>query len=203
VSDQLPCVIGIDVGTSGVRVIAVAQDHAEIAMSRLRFNELGQEKKLTAKSPELWWLAVELAIRDILKKIPNYTVVAMAVDGTSGSVLPIDESGVPLSEPLMYNDAVEEHTIIESIAASMPLTSGAGGATSGLAKVVQFATLKPHAVIHQADWIVGQLCGEYCHSDTNNALKSGFDPVGMIGPDWIDDVADGRALLPDVATPGD
>jgi len=174
------------------------------------------------RSTELWWeglrrstLAVTTQLRDSQLQEPQlqeagvqkprsqkYRVVALCVDGTSGSVLPINGNGEPVATPLMYNDAVDDQVILSSIARAMPKHSAAGGATSGLAKVISFKQLQPHAVIHQADWIVGKLCGNFRHSDANNALKTGFDPVSMQWPDWISDVADVLPLLPDVAVPG-
>jgi len=103
----------------------------------------------------------------------------------------------------MYNDTVDDVSILESIASVMPHHSAAGGATSGLAKVIKFAPLQAAAVVHQADWIVGKLCGNFTHSDANNALKTGFDPVAMKWPEWINEVAEVVNLLPDVAIPGD
>jgi len=127
----------------------------------------------------------------------------MSVDGTSGSMVPIDKNGEPLSQPMMYDDAVDDASILESIASRMPQHSAAGGATSGLAKVLKFAPLRPEAVVHQADWIVGKLSGNFTHSDTNNALKTGFDPVAMKWPEWISETGDVVNLLPNVALPGD
>ncbi|MFT4725799.1 MAG: sugar (pentulose or hexulose) kinase [Granulosicoccus sp.] len=200
-----PCVLGIDVGTSGVRAIAVDRNGDALTMSRHLYTDIAFDKKdtQTYRSTTLWWQAVELAIDAVMSELNDYSVVALSVDGTSGSVLPIDAQGTPIAIPLMYNDAVDDQSILDAIARSMPSFSAAGGATSGLAKVLHFAPLKPFAVVHQADWIVGQLCGCYTHSDANNALKTGFDPIEMIWPAWISDVADVLPLLPNVSVPGE
>lgn len=203
--DTQACVIGIDVGTSGVRAIAVDHVGNALTMSRHLYTDIASDNKdtQTYRSTTLWWRAVELAIDAVMSELDDYSVVALSVDGTSGSVLPVDAQGTPIATPLMYNDAVSNQSILDAIAHSMPSGSAAGGATSGLAKVLHFAPLKPFAVLHQADWIVGQLCGCYTHSDANNALKTGFDPIEMIWPAWISDVADVLPLLPKVSVPGD
>ena len=200
-----PCVIGIDVGTSGVRAIAVDRDGNALAMSRHLYTGISSDNvdKQAYRSTTLWWRALELALDAVVSELNDYSVVAVSVDGTSGSLLPIDSQGNPIATPLMYNDTVDDQRILDAIASSMPSVSAAGGATSGLAKVMHFASLKPFAVVHQADWIVGQLCGCYKHSDANNALKTGFDPVEMIWPAWISDVADILSLLPNVSIPGE
>ena len=40
-------------------------------------------------------------------------------------------------------------------------------------------------ILHQADWIAGQLSGRFDVSDENNALKTGYDPMTRRWPDWI------------------
>ena len=84
----------------------------------------------------------------------------------------------------------------------MPSTSAAGGATSGLAKALLLAVRRPARILHQADWIVGRLGGDFAASDANNALKTGFDPVAHVWPDWLERVGMDTALLPRVYVPG-
>lgn len=201
-SPSKSCVIGVDVGTTGVRAVAVDHQDIEVASSKYLYSDFSEKQSGTG-APALWWYAVEQTLHTLIDFIKGYEIIAISVDGTSGTVLPIDEKGEPLAEPLMYNDVVDDHSILESIASAMPDTSAAGGATSGLAKAIYFCKTKPHRIIHQADWIVGKLTGEYIHSDANNALKTGFDPVRMCWPDWISEISDVLTLLPEVATPGD
>lgn len=100
----------------------------------------------------------------------------------------------------MYNDVCSDADLLARIAAASPETTAARGATSGLARAVQFAALGPARVVHQADWIAGQFCGFWV-SDENNALKTGYDPVAGVWPDWVGTVID-RNLLPAVVAPG-
>ncbi|MBX2885423.1 MAG: FGGY-family carbohydrate kinase [Granulosicoccus sp.] len=206
-SSTSACVLGIDVGTSGVRVIAIDRSGRQLAMSKFLYSEVGTGVSVddAYRSTELWWKGVQRAIKTVVDELAQHVVVALAVDGTSGSMLPIDRTGEPLAEPLMYNDSVHDTRILASIAEVMPQESAAGGATSGLAKVMTFTNLKPHAVLHQADWIVGKLSGNFTCSDANNALKTGFDPVAMAWPEWISSAASTNILplLPHVAKPGD
>ena len=111
-------------------------------------------------------------------QIDPKSVRALAVDGTSGTVLPIDAAGTPLAPALMYSDTVGDAAVMERIAACAPAASAARGATSGLAKALLFQSLPRVArVVHQADWLSGLLSGRYDVSDENNALKTGYDPV--------------------------
>ena len=125
---------------------------------------------------------------------------ALAVDGTSGTVLAVDARGEPLGDGLMYNDPAEPAGVL-AIAESAPDVSAAHGATSALAKAMQLRALKPNRVLHQADWIASRFSGRYV-TDANNALKTGYDPIAGRWPDWIGDVGFNIGLLPEVLAPG-
>ena len=204
------CVLGIDIGTSGVRTIARDKTGSIVGSASCQFSDLTINSNGSTdysagaayRSPGLWWQGVSRTMQSVIDHVGPEHVCAVAVDGTSGSVLAIDANGTPLASPLMYNDPVDDADILASIARTMPETSAAGGVTSGLAKAMSFVHLAPAAIVHQADWIVGQLSGEYRMTDANNALKTGFDPVAMCWPDWIDKLGPVRPLLPNVAIPG-
>jgi sugar (pentulose or hexulose) kinase len=125
------------------------------------------------------------------------------VDGTSGTVLPVDAAGTPLAEPLMYNDRVADPDILARVAAAAPMESAAHGPTSGLAKMLHFQSLPGVAkIIHQADWVAGRLTGRFDVTDENNALKSGYDPLARRWPAWISEAGMRLSLLPGVMEPG-
>ncbi|RUW87364.1 carbohydrate kinase, partial [Mesorhizobium sp. M8A.F.Ca.ET.023.01.1.1] len=85
-----------------------------------------------------------------------------------------------------------------------PEASAAHGATSGLAKALRYQHLPGiAAVLHQADWIAGNLSGGFDVSDENNALKTGYDVEARRWPDWIAATGMRMDLLPDVVEPGD
>jgi len=192
------CVLGIDIGTSGVRVAALDLNGSLQATGTCRFADLGSDHRL----PALWWQATGEALDDVLSQIARQQVIAISIDGTSGTVLPITGEGVPLATPLMYNDAVPDSALAEQIGNVMPATSAAGGRTSGLAKALHFSALNPALIVHQADWVAGQLSGIYNCTDANNALKTGYDPISGSWPNWIGKTGLDVTLLPDVYVPG-
>lgn len=192
-------VIGIDVGTSGVR--AVAMDDAErlAGQGTCPMDAAGADPR----HPQTWLRAMDLALADLLGRVSHGTVRAIAVDGTSGSTLPVDAAGNPLGAPLMYDDAVPDRAIVERIAAIVPAGSAANGATSGLAKALYHQPIRGlKHVLHQADWIMGQLTGRFDTTDENNALKTGYDPVTARWPTWMEATGLDMALLPRVVASG-
>jgi sugar (pentulose or hexulose) kinase len=56
--------------------------------------------------------------------------------------------------------------------------------------------------MHQADWIMGRLCGQWGFSDVNNSLKLGFDAMHNCWPDWLEQLGVNRTILPKVLQPG-
>ncbi|MFD2053528.1 FGGY-family carbohydrate kinase [Mesorhizobium calcicola] len=195
-----PLAIGIDIGTSGARAVAMRPDFSMAAHSAVPIDRFGQN----ARDPAGWWSAVGAALTELLSRIERATVRSIAVDGTSGTMLPVDGAGRPLAEPLMYNDTVADDTILAAIAHRAPATSAALGVTSGLAKALRFQHLPGVArLLHQADWISAKFSGRFDLSDENNALKTGYDIEARRWPDWIAATGLRMELLPRVVEPGD
>jgi sugar (pentulose or hexulose) kinase len=194
-----PLAVGIDIGTSGSRAVAMRADFSIIASTAAPLERFG----MNSRDPAVWWAAVEATLDELLSQIDRDAVRAIAVDGTSGTVLPVDGAGRPLAEPLMYNDRVAEEPILAAIADLAPNASAAHGATSGLAKALWFQRLPGiHAVLHQADWIAGQLSGRFDVSDENNSLKTGYDAEARRWPEWIAATGMRMEILPSVVRPG-
>ncbi len=192
-------VIGIDVGTSGVRAVAITPDRQVVGGGKALFRDLGDDHR----APDLWWRALSAALTATLAGLGDARLRALAIDGTSGTVLPVAADGTPLARPLMYNDPVGDGGIVARIGRTAPAASAAHGATSGLAKALLFrAAPGVHRILHQADWLAGRFLGRFEQSDANNALKTGYDPVAEEWPAWIEEVGMDRALLPAVAAPG-
>src|SRR5690606_972244 len=89
--------IGIDLGTSGARVVDIDDNEREIATGKAA---IGHD----IRSPQAWRSAGETALRQVLVSIEKQNVRSLSVDGTSGTVLAADRSGTPLAPALMYND---------------------------------------------------------------------------------------------------
>ncbi len=198
--------LGVDLGTTGCRIVAVdatgavhAEMSAPIAASPRNDNQITQD-------PTVWWKAFSGCLQNLLKQIDPKRVHALTVDGTSGTLLLCDDKGSPVSPGIMYNDqrAVDQARKIGGLAGA---TSGAQGATSSLAKLMWLHDKKidkrAHYALHQADWISGRLTGNFGHSDYNNCLKLGYDTDKMAWPKWINKLGFNIALLPEVHAPGE
>ena len=192
-----PLFVGLDVGTSGVRALAIDGAHAVAGRGE---SPLPDSRR---REPAAWWSAASAALRQLLRAITPDRVRALAVDGTSGTLLGLDRGSRPLGQALMYDDPIADTAILDAIAREAPAESAAHGPTSGLAKTIALQQREPPSrVLHQADWIAGQFTGRFDRSDENNALKTGYDPVARHWPDWIGRTGADADLLPRVVAPG-
>lgn len=198
-------VLGVDLGTSGVRCCAIDESSHLLCMAAAPMAPPRQLGAAVEQDPAVWWEATVMAIRSLGQSLDLAAIRRIAIDGTSGTLLLIDANGCPRSPGLMYNDA-RSVTAAARIKAVAPSESGAHGASAALAKLLHLVSVGVtpdvcHAV-HQADWIAGRLAGHFGLSDENNALKLGYDPVARDWPQWLDALAVPRRLLPTVRMPG-
>ena len=197
--------VGIDLGTSGCRAIAIDDRGKPVAEARAplpgsRRSQVGHSEQ----DPGDWWQAVSTVLDEIASE-RGALVRALCVDGTSSSLLLCDGKGEPCTPALMYDDtrAVEQ---AHQIAQTAPLDSAARGPGSALAKLLYLragftADDRLHA-LHQADWITARLRGAVGISDENNCLKLGYDPVARGWPAWVNQLVGDGTLLPDVVPVG-
>lgn len=197
--------IGIDIGTSGCRGIAIddsknvcAQSNTAIPLPLRKGNTIEQD-------PEVWWQATQRVLKDISNQVNPSEVAAISVDGTSSTFLLCDKQGKPLQPAIMYNDARGKEQAIRIRQYALKYTA-AHGPTSALAKLLwyQDQNITPRAeyALHQSDWVSAQLTGRFGITDVNNAMKLGYDPVANEWPEWLDKIKTPRQLLPRVVKPG-
>lgn len=186
--------VGIDFGTSGARAIAIDAEGQVVVEIRCQYPSPQPDAEVWRQT--LW------ALLDQLPKDVCQRVRAMAIDGTSATVLLCDRNHSPLTQPLLYNDP---RGGIPTVA---PLTSPAHSATSSLAKALWWCHNLPrqtlnqaHYLVHQADWLSSLLHGKPGISDYNNALKLGYDPQALGYPGWLM-ALEINPWLPQILPPG-
>jgi xylulokinase len=201
-----PIYLGIDMGSTGCRVVAINNTGEQVAQSAAPFPAASRKDNQLTQDPTRWWKALHECLQHLFKEIDPRAVRTFCVDGTSGTVLLTDDKGAPLTPAIVYNDqrSVEQ---AERIAQAAEQHSGAQGATSSLAKLMWLQdkglTQKAHYLLHQADWIGGRLTGLYGHSDYNNCLKLGYDAQNSAWPTWMGALGIDDNLLPQVHAPGE
>ena len=190
--------LGLDFGTSGARACVIAANGEIEELTHLDFGALHDHEAAAAWRQTLF---------DLLAQIPigqRKHLAALAIDGTSATVLACDAELAPLHPPLAYHDA-RAIAEAERIAAVTGNHHPATGATSGLAKVLwltqRLGPGRSRLYLNQADWLAALLSGRPC-SDTHNALKMGLDPVTNQWPAWVAALTD-ITTLPKPVRPGE
>ncbi len=190
--------LGIDFGTSGVRACVIAPSGEIDAFERVDFGRMEDYE-----AAGLW----SEALFSVIAAIPagaRRKLTALALDGTSGTVLACDEALNPTHPPLLYNDAratEEAAAIVRAGGADSPAASS----SSGLAKVLwlkrHLGLERARLYLNQADWLTALLSDRAGICDYHNALKMGYDVEALQWPAWVEYLAD-VDYLPQVVPPG-
>jgi sugar (pentulose or hexulose) kinase len=194
--------LGIDVGTSGVRIAAIDQDEAIVGFAEAAMPAAQRDGHRITQDPGVWVGGLDDAMARLGAAVDLTRVGALAVDGTSGTLVAVDGGGHPVAAGSLYNDRADD-AAIAAVGHAAPANSAAHGATSPLARAMRLQRLDGVVrILHQADWIAGQMSGRFDVSDENNALKTGYDPVARNWPAWIANVGVTPDMLPAVVPAG-
>jgi sugar (pentulose or hexulose) kinase len=190
--------LGLDFGTSGARAIAI--DAEGTVQAQVTYDYV-------ATASKDWITSWQTALFALIEKIPlniRQAIRAIAIDGTSSTVLVCNSAGRPIGEPLLYNDG-RGAAVLEMVQAIAPANHSVISATSSLAKLLWW-TQQPQFTqvryfLHQADWLGFLLHGKLGISDYHNSLKLGYDAEQLGYPAWLESLPM-SPLLPQVVTPG-
>ena len=198
--------LGIDFGTSGARAVAIAGDGSVLAEADCLFLA-GAATDWVAT----WRAALFASIGSIPLEVRG-ALAAIAINGTSSTVLLCDAGGEPVTAPILYNDN-RGSSVLGTLAAIAPPNHPAIAASSSLAKLLWWCCeaavnhrlsdrpIQDCYFVHQADWLSFLLHGQLGISDYHNALKLGYDPEPCCYPDWMQRLPP-APHLPTVLVPG-
>lgn len=201
-------VIGIDFGTSGVRCLTINDQGLVIYKTYVHYPSSPKKTESPdhiEQQPEDWVVALLDCLKNTIQALSSkIRIKAIALDGTSGTFVPVDMNGNPLGPALMYSDrrSKQQARVIDTCA---PTDSPAKGSSSALAKLLWWIQKNPDQKIialHQSDWLSGLLVGNYDCTDENNALKMGYNPITRQWPTWVKKILPRQAHLPKVVPVG-
>lgn len=210
--------MGIDIGTQGVRTVIVNEKGDVLASEASAFKNINiaQQSGYYEQNPDDWWLATVQTVKActgqiVIRGLSAEDISTISVDGTSGTIVPLDTEYKPLCNAFMYNDMRASAEALQVHEAFSELEKRQGfrfNASFSLPRILWIRGNLPEiysktrVFAHQADYIVGRLCGEYCVSDYSNALKTGYDLVNDRWPDELERLGLERGKLPVIVPPG-
>jgi len=193
--------LGIDVGTSGMRAVAVSLTGEVIAVAHCDFpsdatcHDMGRvEQDPAVWSPSLWNVLREIS--STLKKLsPLPKIVGIAVDATSGTFLLLDRNFIPMTPAILYNDLRGAQFCQEAQQALGAVLQPYGITIAPAFALCKLLFLREHQpqlleqcrrIVHQTDYIVGLLTGNFDVTDVSSALKTGVNPATLEWPAEIE-----------------
>ena len=186
---ESPLVLGIDLGTSGVRIALININYELIYYSSSEYS-IGLHKC------EDW----ENSCRELIKNIPSKKkerIIACSIDGTSGTLMGCDYNGKSLGDALPYFDScIAEQNAIQKKYKNLNLASGFGRASKLINKFGDKILLR-----HQADWISGWLLNDWTFGEEGNNLKLGWNTLEGLWPEEIHQL-NWRKKLPQILPSG-
>jgi sugar (pentulose or hexulose) kinase len=211
-----PIFLGIDIGTSGIRASGIDADAQQLVQHEIAFKtplaeQHNPEPGSNEQDPALWLSLLDKLLTEIADRVHkldgDFQISAIAIDGTSSTLIACKKDGTAISPALMYNDS-QSRKQAEIISRFAPAETAVHSASSSLAKALNLMERFPDTELfcHQADWLAASLTGTYCISDENNCLKLGYDSVKQTWPDWLfkndQNAVLTESLLPRVVAPG-
>src|ERR1700737_1308406 len=97
-------VLGIDVGTTGLKAVALHQVRGIVAQAERPHELLSPRPGWAEEDPNLWWKTTVEAIRELLTIIPAADIAAIGVSGMVPAMVLLDASSQPLRQSKPQND---------------------------------------------------------------------------------------------------
>jgi len=98
-------VLGIDVGTTALKAIALERDRGIVAQVERTHELLSPHPGWAEEDPERWWTTSIEAIRELLTTIPAGEIMAIGASGMVPAMVLLDASGQPVRASIQQNDA--------------------------------------------------------------------------------------------------
>ncbi|MFS8897167.1 FGGY family carbohydrate kinase, partial [Synechococcus sp. R3-13] len=170
-----PVFLGIDLGTSGMRVVALSEQGEVVAKSERRWDP-------PETNPGRWLRTLKALLGQLTAQLGDrYSIAALSACSTSGTILPVDGRGMPLEQAWLYSDPRGQ---AQAKQLGIP-------ASWGLSRWLWWAEAHPDQyrdsyLAHPADFLLSQLGGRKLVTDHTHALKSGFDLETYTWPqEWL------------------
>ncbi|MFD2574334.1 gluconokinase [Spirosoma soli] len=123
----MDCLLGLDLGTTNIKVLAVTPDTWEIiAQSSIPLPTLSPQPGYMEQDPEVVWKGVEEALTEVSIHVrrKKHTINRVCVSGAMHSLLAVDKHGKPLMNALLWSDNRAEEKAAELHAQSASLGRG-------------------------------------------------------------------------------
>lgn len=196
--------LGLDLGTSGVRVLAVDADGKVVAETNRSYPLLTPRPGWTEQRPSDWSRETLAALKEMGEKVKDFEILGLGLSGQMHGMVPLGARGEPLRNALLWNDqrtgaAVEEMlehvpqgTFIERTG-NPPITGFHAPKLVWLRREEpeNFAKMK-HSLLPK-DYLGYVLMGEMCSEPSDN---SGTNLFNLETKTWDEEILGALDLSP-------
>lgn len=142
--------IGLDLGTSGVRVVAVGLQGKVVAQAIRSYPLLSPQPGWTEQNPTDWIAASFAALKEVADRLIQHRPIAIGLSGQMHGMVPLDAAGTVVRPAILWNDQRTDKAVaeIESIVPRHTLIERTGNpAITGfqLPKIVWLRSIEPDA----------------------------------------------------------
>ncbi|MCF8568000.1 hypothetical protein LLE49_25070 [Alicyclobacillus tolerans] len=148
--------IGIDCGTTGIRVVVYDENGFQKGVGQFPFTTRRNVRGWSEQAPEDWWRGLKESVQTALQDVVTNDVRAIGVTATGPSVVFANQLGVPVRPAILWEDIR---------AAEIAMTYQINYETL-LAKALWLQKHRPEEFVRAeiiceaADWLVWQMTGE-------------------------------------------
>ena len=202
--------IGIDLGTSAVKLLLVAENGKVIANATKAYPITYPRSGWSEQAPENWYNAVICGLKELLKGQDRACVNGIGLGGQMHGLVPLDKDGAVIRPCILWNDGrTEKQTeYLNAVIGREKLTEyTANIAFAGFTapKLLWLKENEPHnfeklsKILLPKDYIVYRLCGQF---STDYSDASGTLLLDVKHKKWNDNMLQicsvERSMLPDL-----
>ena len=102
--EQMHSVIGIDIGTSGTKTVAVDERGKVLASATAGYPLYQDGHGFSEQQPAHWWEAVQQTLQQVLYTVPREQVQGISFSGQMHGLVALDAHGNVLRRAILWND---------------------------------------------------------------------------------------------------
>jgi xylulokinase len=204
--------LGIDLGTSSVKVIILDTQGRTISTSKAGYTVMIPQPGWSESDPNAWWSATVSAVQTAREQAPQARITAIGLSGQMHGVVLTDENGLPVRPAMLWADtrAQNELELYRTLPASFlehlanPLVPGmAGPMLLWLVKHETHSYGKARWALQPKDWLRFRLTNVIATDPSDASATLLYD---LHTDDWADDVIAAlslkRSLFPPIMPSG-
>ncbi len=170
-----PFVMGVDAGTGSIRVGIFDINGNPVVFANQEYETYFPKPGWAEQNPDEWWSSLKIATKKALKEsgVNPEDIIAIGADGTSSTVVCLDENGVCLRPAILWMDnrsSKQAQKIFNSKHSVLKRSKAGVSAEWMIPKALWIKENEKHIYddvkffMEQVDWLNFKLTGETCLS---------------------------------------